>query len=99
MSRSERNPSRTYYVAIRNFDGLDGALIRARSRGRARYLCAAGFHEAGYGTMKEGFQHIGSCRLAPDADEWPLVYPGRGEGFLREPSPVAHDEHRPSVPR
>lgn len=72
---------RNYRIVV---DGLpfSHVHVRARSRGRARYLCARSFRDAGLGSVMEGLQIIRSCTLDSSVDELELVYPCGTEGLL-----------------
>ncbi len=76
------HPLRTYVALITGFD-FDAVWVRARSRGRARAIVARSFEDAGYGSFKDGLQHVTSLQVADELDDWPLVYPRRGpEGLV-----------------
>ncbi|MCH9637803.1 MAG: hypothetical protein K0U16_07665 [Gammaproteobacteria bacterium] len=73
---------RTYRVEVRGFD-FKYVWVRSETRGRARAICAKQFVEAGWGTMKEGLEHVVSARIDDEADV-ELIYHRRGpEGVCR----------------
>ncbi len=77
---------RTYRLEVRGFD-FKHVLVRAKSRGRARYLCAEAFVDAGLGAWREGFRCIVSTKLDPTADDLPILVtlrePKRHDGLCR----------------
>lgn len=73
---------RTYRVGVRGFD-FDHVLVMARSRGRARYLCALAYADADWGSVTDGLRHVVSCRIDNKINA-ALIYPQRGpEGLAR----------------
>ncbi len=75
----------TWTAAVSGFDFGD-VFVRAATRSRARALVAQSFEEAGWGSFKEGLEHVSSIRLTDELSDWPLIYPKRGpEGLVRPP--------------
>lgn len=75
---------RDFIVCVDGFD-FTHVYARAISHGQAKYLCARGFREAGFGSWRDGFAHIRSVRLYPDGEGLPLVESTRlpgGGGLL-----------------
>jgi hypothetical protein len=72
---------RDYAVRVRGFD-FDVVHVRARSRARAKFICAWSFHDAGWGSVGDGFKHIEGCRLVDLPPAFRLVTRSRDEGLL-----------------
>ncbi len=80
--------ARSFRVTIRGFD-FEHVYARALNHAAAKYIVAATFADAGWGTVGEGLTLITSCRLSPEAEACRVV--GRfgnrpGEGSLDVPS-------------
>ena len=81
---NETRPLRSYFIAVRGFD-FEGVYVRADSHSQARYLCAAAYVEAGFGTVLGGLKTIRSVRLCPRADTLELICPTDSKGLLKTP--------------
>jgi hypothetical protein len=74
--------ARTYFVTVRGFD-FPGVHVRASTRGRARFIAAQGYEDAGFGSIVDALTKvITGVRLDPSADGRPLVRPGADEGLV-----------------
>lgn len=82
---------RTYRVGVKGFP-FDHVFVRAKSRGRARTICARAFSEAGYGTIGDGYKQITSTRL--DDTEVKLCSTSMVEGMAYN-SRTCPDTHLP----
>lgn len=78
---------RGYAVWVRGFASEPICVhVRARSRGRARYLCALAYSHAGYGSIGDGLRSITCTRLDASMDDRALVRGDvNGEGLVRDP--------------
>jgi hypothetical protein len=74
--------ARTYFVTVRGFD-FPGVHVRASTRGRARFIAAQGYEDAGFGSIVDALTKvITGVRLDPSADGRPLMRPGADEGLV-----------------
>jgi hypothetical protein len=74
--------ARTYFVTVRGFP-FSGVHVRASTRGRARFIAAQGYEDAGFGSVDDALTLvITGARLDPSADGRPLVRPGADEGLV-----------------
>jgi hypothetical protein len=93
LRQFERPEPRDFAVWVHGFD-FDRVLVRARTRGRARYICARAYCEAGYGSIGDGFRHIFAVRLACVAPS-ARVIGVRDEGLLSDEGRPALEWSRP----
>jgi hypothetical protein len=74
--------ARTYFVTVRGFD-FPGVHVRASTRGRARFLAAQGYEDAGFGSADDALTLvITGARLDPSADDRPLIGGALDEGLV-----------------
>jgi hypothetical protein len=73
---------RNFAVWVTGFD-FDVVHVRAHTRGRATFICARAFADAGFGSVADGFRHIRRARLVELPECFRLVGTARdGEGLL-----------------
>jgi hypothetical protein len=74
--------ARTYFVTVRGFE-FPGVHVRASTRGRARFLAAQGYEDAGFGSIVDALTKvITGVRLDPSADGRPLISGAIDEGLV-----------------
>jgi hypothetical protein len=74
--------ARTYFVTVCGFD-FAGVHVRASTRGRARFLAAKGYEDAGFGSVGDALAKvITGVRLDPSADGRPLIGGALDEGLV-----------------